>query len=75
MKVILRITTIYYHYFKVTLHFTAQCLGDDPQEGVVKGFPCYVLLPNITITTFLLPVTTSFSLLPIVVPGRDFPLL
>ncbi len=44
-------------------------------EVVVEGFLTTLLLPNITITTCLLPVTAIFTLLPIVVPGRDLPLL
>ena len=72
------ITTYYcnlMHFITITSTFTTGCLGGYSPDTLVEGFPYYVLLPNITITSGLLPVTTSFSLLPIVVPGRDFPLL
>ncbi len=67
MKAILQIIAIYYHYFNVTSLVTPLPLGPISPDVVLGLFPYYVLLPNITITSCRLVLTSihiflSFSL-------------
>ncbi len=73
------VNTTYYCNLLPLLHGYFTChttpSGAIAPEGVLWLNPYYILLPNTTITTLLLPVTTKFSLLPIVHLGTWLELL